>query len=369
MKNVSGLEAVYQDYKDQDVVFHYVYKSLAHPEINNFVAPHTLEERLLHIARFKEITGSQIPWICDSMDNMFANAFGGAPNGEFVIDPEGIVVRQRFWSNPKTLRADLAAMLGPVQSPTSPEQALPGFEMPRSKVASGVVPALALPGGLRPLLTTPAESDLPAFAKLRVEGSASLLGEDRKGSLYLGLYLDPLYQVHWNNRAGDVLIQVTTPDGMEISQSSLKGPQVKEDADIDPRQFLVELDRKKQDGPLTISVTYTVCDDAETFCHTVTQDYEVEFRTDREFGSRPGTFMPGMFARVMQLDRNGDGRIEGDEFPPQRATLFLSHMDRNLDQVIDRAEVEAFFRLFNNGRGFESPYDDGNQPANDRAPF
>lgn len=353
---------MYQDYHDKDVNFYYVYKSLAHPEINNFVAPHTLKERLAHIAEFRKITGSKIPWICDSMDNMFANAFGGAPNGEFVIDPEGKVVRQRFWSNPVTLRNDLTELVGEVESPTLPQDALPHFSMPEREVASGVVPRIDLPRGLSPLVMKPAESDLPTYAKLHVEATRDLLGEDQKGQLYLGLYLDPIYKVHWNNRASDIMINVKLPDGMTISESKLKGPTVEEDSDMDPRQFLVELDRAGVNEPVEVTVFYTVCDDAETFCHTITQSYTIEFRTERELGTRPGIFMPGMFANTRDMDRNGDGKISGSEFPENKASLYLSHMDLNLDGVLEMHEVDAFMRLFNSGRGFDSPYDDGKQP-------
>ena len=366
MKNLSGLEAVYQDYHEKDVNFFYIYKSLAHPEINNFVAPHTLKERLTHISTFHEITGSKIPWICDSMDNMFASAFGGAPNGEFVIDPEGKVVRQRFWSNPVTLRNDLAEFVGEVENPISPEDALPNFELPRREIASGVVPRLDLPGGLMPLKTEPFESDFPAFAKLRVEASRPLLGEKKKGTLFLGLYLDPIYKVHWNNRAGDIRVSIKKTDGLEISESELTGPVVKEDADIDPRQFLIEMDRTDMEEPLEVTVHYVVCDDAETFCHTITQSYSVQFKTDREFGTRPGVFMAGLFAKVKDLDRNGDGKIEGDEFPEGKATMYLSHMDLNLDDALQMSEIDAFMSLFNDGRGFSSPYDDGDKPDFDR---
>lgn len=355
---------MYQDYAEKDINFYFVYKSLAHPEINNFVSPHTLEERLKHIEEFQKITGSKIPWLCDSMDNMFSNAFGRPPNGEFVIDPEGIVVRQRFWSNPVTLRNDLSEFLGEVENPTSPTDALPDFKMPVREVASNIVPRIDLPAGLRGLILEPGECDYPAYAKLRVEASQELLGETGKGQMYVGLYLDPIYKVHWNNRAGNVQVQINVAEGMSVDKATLKGPEVKADADVDPRQFLVEIDRNEQEKtPIEIVVSYVVCDDDETFCHTVSQSYSVEFRTERELGTRPGTFMNGMFFDVKDLDRNGDGKIEGDEFPPKESSKFLSHMDFNLDNVIEMSEVDRFMSIFNNGQGFYSPYDDGDKPG------
>ena len=83
--------------------FYYVYKTVQHPLVNNFVAPYSLKERLMHVAEVKRRARTKIPWICDTMTNDVVRAFG-APNGEYVIDPEGKIVRKRFWSNPRTLR-------------------------------------------------------------------------------------------------------------------------------------------------------------------------------------------------------------------------------------------------------------------------
>ena len=87
---------MYRDYRNKDVNFYYVYKTLAHPEINGYVSPKTIEERLKHIAEFKANTKSEMPWLCDSMDDALKAAFKTAPNGEFILDPEGKIVRKRF---------------------------------------------------------------------------------------------------------------------------------------------------------------------------------------------------------------------------------------------------------------------------------
>ena len=109
------METVFRDYRDKGVQFYYVYKSVQHPEINNFVSAFSITERLKHIAEAKRLMKTEIPWICDSMDNQIKSAFGGPPNGEFVIDPDGVIVRKRFWSNPIILRQDLEKLVGPVE--------------------------------------------------------------------------------------------------------------------------------------------------------------------------------------------------------------------------------------------------------------
>ena len=109
---------MYRDYRNKDVQFFYVYKSVEHPEVNNFISAFNIEELLKHIALAKERFKTEMPWICDTMDNEVETAFGGAPNGEYVLDPEGKIVRKRFWSNPKTLRADLEELIGKVDKIT-----------------------------------------------------------------------------------------------------------------------------------------------------------------------------------------------------------------------------------------------------------
>lgn len=350
---------MFRDYRSKGVEFYYVYKTVQHPEINNFLTAFTIEERLRHIAEAKRRFRTEIPWICDTMDNTVKQAFGGAPNGEFILDSEGTIVRKRFWSNPDTLRRDLGELVGPVDPVTTVDDLPARFTVETRPIASGVVPRIALPGGLRPLQTTPIiEKDgHPFFAKLRVEATQSALGTG-KGKLYLGVYLDPLYQVHWNNRAGRVAIEVTPPDGIELSEHQLQSPVVKADADVDPRQFLIDISGRS-DKPLRIAVTYTACDDAQTFCLTIRQQYEVMLKPSRGAGSRPGIFMPAMFANVRTFDKNKDGRITPDELPEGRVTLYVGHMDYNANGVIESDEVDTFLAMFNNGRGFDSANNDG----------
>lgn len=349
------------DYSPKDVQFFYVYKSLAHPEINSFVSPVTKEERLLHIAEFGRRTNSKMPWLCDTMANELAAAVGGAPNGEYIIDPEGKLIVKRFWSNPETLRADLAGLVGEVQPATKVADIDVEFAVETREIASGIVEPLALPAGLAPVkMEALIEDETPFFAKLRAEASRQVIGQGQgRGKLYLGVYLDPLYKVHWNNEAGRVRIKIETNNGILLSETLLESPEVEEPADIDPRQFLLDISARHVDDPLEITLDYFACDDAGTFCIPVTQKYRVTLVRDTNGGSRPGVFMPEMFADVKDFDANGDGKITRDEIPPGNATLFLGHLDRNFDDVIDPSEIEAFLKMMNNGRGFVTDKNDG----------
>lgn len=343
------METVYRDYQDK-VQFFYIYKSLAHPEINNFVSAFNKKERLLHIKRAKEMLHTDVPWICDTMDGAFTKAFGGAPNGEYILDPNGKIVRKRFWSSPATVRSDLESLVGKSQTTTKVADLEKVFEPKPTKIASGVLPPVDLPAGLGAMQIEPMDDDgHPYYAKLRVEGTAGLA--TGVGELYLAVHLDPLYNVHWNNEAGKVSIELECDGILAVPNSTLTAPDVEVKADVDPRQFLIPAKTLDRGGVFIARVYYTVCDDAETFCHTIKQEYEVAIARDGQEGSRPGVFLFGMFKDVRNLDKNKDGNITADEIPAGEVTKYMGHIDYNGNEIIESVEIDRFMKMFNNGRG------------------
>ncbi len=350
------METVERDFAPKGVKFYYIYKSLAHPENNGYVAPFDLKERLMHVAEAKRTLGSRIEWICDTMENDLKHALGDRPNSEFVIDPEGKIVVSRSWSKPDQLREDLTKLVGAVDRPTRIADLQMKKQPAPQKAKTGVVRRVQLPGPMSPLKIEPLESDTPHYAKLRAES-----GKDK---LYLGFFLDPLYKVHWNNKAPALEIAIEAPDGVTVTPDRATSPKVDVDADADPREFLVEVSGRSSD-PLKVTVKYFACDDAETFCVPVTQQYRVSFERDRDGGSRrasggnrgvartrpavrggPGQNQnrASMITRMFnQNDRNGDGRLMGDEIPaPMRQRM--AQMDSNGDGAISQTEMETMIR-------------------------
>lgn len=352
--NVPGLETIERDYSPKGVRFYYVYKALAHPEYNNYVTPYTLEERLMHAREAERVLGSRIPWLCDAMSNEVKHSLGNVPNSEFVIDPQGRVARSRVWSNPKALRRDLEQLVGPVEKPTRVEDLdLPEIQ-PAPTVAKGIVPRPELPPGLRPLKIEPqlGDGEQPFYVKLRAEGDRGLL-EGGKGTLYLGFHLDPLYRVHWNNQAPPLVADVRAPSPIKVTPARLEAPKVKEPADADPREFLLDLDAAGASGPLEVSVRYFACDDALTFCVPVDQRYRVHLERDGDGGSairrRPGGGRRGDVAsRLKRMDADGDGRVTEDEARGP-VKMFFDRMDMNGDGAIDAEEAEALRRRMGDG--------------------
>ena len=342
---------MYRDYAPLGVKFHYIYKALAHPEINGYVSPFTIEERLQHVAIAKAQLGSQIDWLCDTMTNDLKHAFGDAPNSEFVIDPAGTVVRKRAWSDPLALRKDLESLVGAVAQPTRVEDLkLPSIS-PARQAAKEVVPRLRLPGQFAPVVTSPmlTESEVPFYVKLRVEADSDLLRQG-KGRLYLGFFLDPIYQVHWNNRAEPMSFEIQAAADTRISPAQGQGPKVSLAADSDPREFVVDVELADRSVPLTVTVRYVACDDAETFCLPVAQSYSITLQADRDGGNRRSA-MPAappasadmssrMRQRVLSFDKDHDGIVQLADVP-DRMRQFLQAADANHDGAIDGDELRT----------------------------
>jgi hypothetical protein len=284
------LETVERDYSPKGVRFYYVYKPLAHAELDGYVTPLTMEERLMHVAEAKRRLGSSVNWLADTMDNVFHDAMGQTPNSEIVIDPDGVIVAARAWSDPEALRQDMERLVGPVDKPTTIAELNLPKQPPPPTVAKGIVPRIERPSGMMTLQIEPVleTTDIPFYVKMRAEGDLGVLTSGN-GTMYLGFHLDPLYRVHWNNEAGPVRFRVTTPSGITMTPANGVGPDVDAPADADPREFLLAVAAEDVDEPLNLEVFYFACDDALTFCIPVTQNYRIWLQQDMNHGpSAPG---------------------------------------------------------------------------------
>jgi len=250
----------------------------------------------MHVTEAKKKLGSRFTWLCDTMANDVKHALGDASNSEFIIGPDGKFVKVRRWSRPEELRADLEELVHEVENPTSiADIGMKRLEPPKT-APKGIVARLQLPGRMTSIKVQPS-TDLslsalplvggePLYVKLRAEVDSQYFQEG-EGKLYLGFFLDPLYEVHWNNQVAPVIYEIEATDGVEITPLVGNGPKVEEKADADPREFLLEISGESQD-PIKLTVKYFACDDAETFCKPVTQHYLVTLQRDRDGGSRRG---------------------------------------------------------------------------------
>lgn len=279
------METVYTDYHDKGVQFIYVYKALAHPEWDGYVTPVSLKERLMQIAEAKRTLGSQFTWLSDNMNNEFKAAMGSAPNSEWVIDPKGVIVARRDWSNAAELRKDLEKFIGPVDHVTTVAELDMPTQEPLKAAASGIVPNIKKPRGMRALVVghNKTENGDPFYAKLRAEAPGDLI-KNGEGSLYLRFMMDPLYHVHWNNLVDPIRVEILAPRGVTVTPSTLVGPAVDAaEGDIDPREFLVQVSGAKAGDVLTLKARYFACTD--DWCLPVEQEYSVTIERDRNGGS------------------------------------------------------------------------------------
>ena len=358
------MEAVYRDYAPKGVRFLYLYKALAHPELNGYVNPVTLEERLMHIEEAKRTLGSEVPWIADSMANNLKHEIGNRQNSEYLIGPDGRVLRARAWSDPEQLRKDLTEFVGTVENPTEVSDLNMKFKAAPDHAPTGVVPRIEKHGTYRALISEPqlAKTDQPFYTKLRAEADQDLL-RSGEGKLYLAFLLDPLHGVHWNNLAPAMDVELTAPNGMRVTPAKLQGPKVAEDADADPREFFVQVNRGDSQEPLGMKFRYFACTD--TWCRPVTQEYLITWEVDRDAGRvRAGRVD---FNRAGQSrapgGRGGQGRgrrVPGAGFAPERSIERLLARDMDGDDRLTAEELPGqmrrnFNRIDQDGNGFLDP--------------
>ena len=353
------------------VKFYYIYKALAHPGLHGYVTPYTLEERLMQVQEAKRTLGSRIPWLSDTMSNDLKHALGDASNPEFIIDPEGKLANKRMWSDPEGLREDLARLVGQVENPTRIADLDLEIPPPREQAAKGVVPPIELPRQMLALEVDPVATDdnVPFYVKLRAEADRDLLRQGA-GKLYLGFHLDPIYAVHWNNLVDPLHFELKLPRGT-ASPLSGAGPKVDVESDSDPREFLIDVDAWQSEAPLQATISYFACDDAETFCIPVTQQFQISLERDPDGGRRAGTFpgrgRGGMAARLLDRDANGDGRISRDEVPERMERIF-GRLDANGDGFIDEDELEGMASRPRMQRFLESDEDGDGRLSRDELP-
>ena len=351
------------------VRFDYLYKALAHPELNGYVDPVSLEERLMHIKEAKRTLGSEVPWIADTMANDLKRALGNRNNSEYLLDPEGRVLRVRAWSDPDQLRKDLEESVGRVENPTEVSDLNMEVKPAPEHAPTGIVPRIEKPWAHRALVAEPqfAKTAEPFYTKLRAEADQALL-RSGEGRLYLAFLPDPFHGVYWNNRSPAMEVELTAPESVTITPAKLTGPEVEEDADADPREFLVHVDRGDSEEPVGIRFRYFAC--TETWCRPVTQEYMITWNVDRaaervrsvrmDFngrGPRPspaggrgrrdapmrpagGPGSQGFLERLLAGDANADDRLSPDELPARMRRNF-ERMDRDGDGCIEPSEIPA----------------------------
>ena len=323
--------------------FFFIYKALAHPERNGILQPVTQEERLVHAREATKRLGNTVPFLVDAIDNRLKHALGDRNNSEFIVDPEGKIVRKRTWSDPEQVRKDLEVLVGKVDKITKPEDIVLKVEKaPADAAAKGVIPKVSR-SGLSAIVAEPQIGKGSVFyAKLRAEAETTVIDEG-KGKLYLGFHLDPFLGAHWNNSKKALRFELDIPEGVKLSMKEGEAPKPKVESDIDPREFLLTVEAWPEGKTVKLTVTYAACTRDE--CHELRQMYELKRQRDRDGGRAVSG--AGFRARspeealkqLMEGDKNKDGQLTKEELPAFLQMSF-AEFDLNKDGVLDKAEIE-----------------------------
>jgi hypothetical protein len=342
---------VHRDYAPKGVKFYFVYKTLAHPELaGDYVQPFTLEERLVHARQAEKQLGASIPWLVDAIDNRLKHALGNRPNSEFIIDPQGVIVRKRAWSHPAQVRSDLEQLVGPAEQITKEEDVQLKLELPRkAPAARGVVERIDR-SAMQAIVARPKiePQGQPFFAKLRAEADEDLM-QRGAGKLYLGFHLDPFHDAHWNNLTRPLSFQLEAPEGVKLERIAGEAPQVEAASDADPREFLLAVESWPSGQPIRLTVTYFACV-GDTACHAVKQEYELRLVRDQDAGGARGDgagFWGDEFLdRMLLQDKDRDGVLNKSEVHGLVLPHF-KHFDVNADSTLDRDELTAVLDWLN----------------------
>ncbi len=277
------IEAVHRDYSSKGVNFYYLYKNLAHPENNGYIKPYTIEERLSHVEEAKRLLQTKVSWLTDPMTDEVTQAFGGLSNSEFLFDPDGKVAYMKDWSDGNELRKKLENLVGKVSKVTSVESlGLPDV-IGKSTKYEGIVSKIEVDEIMFPVIIEPEPVATKYYVKLRAEVNESLLVQG-KGQIYLGFHLDPIHHVHWNNLADPVRYEIEENENIQVNPARGLGPKVEQPSDIDPREFLVNVENWAIDEPLELSLKYFACDENDKWCIPASQRYKIYRKFDHTGG-------------------------------------------------------------------------------------
>jgi len=272
------------------------------------------------------------------MSNDVKHALGNAPNSEYILDAEGRIFALRGWSDPTATREDFERLLGQVENPTTiADLNLPSNPPP--KIAPrGIVPRIDRP---RNMIAIRYEAQVgfrtdPIYAKLRAEAEPELL-RNGTGKLYLGFFPDPIYGVHWNNLVDPIRYEIKAPNGITVSPAQGEGPRIEESSDVDPREFLIEIEGAQPGQKLELEVRYFGCNDEEGWCKAVSESYTLLLEGDPD-GGRPRP--PASNNRPNQ--RRGRGNA-----PPE---FVIRRFDQNQNGQLDPEERPAIMQFFDTNK-------------------
>jgi hypothetical protein len=153
------------------------------------------------------------------------------------------------------------------------------------------------------------------------------------------------------------------PENVTVTPARGSGPKVKTPSDIDPREFLLDIDELRQisNTVIKVKVKYFACNDDEGWCKPVNQTFLVTLEADRDAGSvrqRGGRGGRGGFAGGQRPGAGGrGGRPPMGNGPRVMGTIEKVDLKERLVVTVDRSaggkktvHVPAGVSIFRNGQ-------------------
>lgn len=360
VENYRDIEAIAHDYHSLGVQFYYLYRFLSHPENNGYLQPFNQLERARQVQKAAELLMTKIDWLYDSMDNQTARAL--APentNNVFVFSSDGKELFAGNLSDPAALRVALKNAAGEPDTVTSSSRFHSPLITPLNPSKPRLLDRVHFNPDKEPFLPvqiTPMDSQMPYYAKLRVEASKALL-RTGDGKLYLGFNVDPLYQMQWNNEGEPLEYEIRAMSPGIVAPSKNTAPLIEaQTTDTEPREFVLSAHQLDLSKPLILRVHYSVFSPSLNKSIDVQQRYLISLKADpcggeayrRQIAYKDeprikNTVSTDMPFALRQYDSNGDGKLTRSEVSGNLWTKFPD-IDTNRDGYLNREEYAEYLK-------------------------
>lgn len=331
-KAYTGIEALNVDYAPKGVQFFFVYKSLRHPELDGYVEPQNISERLLMIKEVKKRLGTKVPWIADAMDDNIRIALKASSQSIYLISPEGEIVQAWDKLNEQDIRKALSDKVGEAPTlTTTKDLGLAPIKRYEKRSNESTKITIERPEGLNILTIEPTKPEDTYYVKLRAEADSALL-ETGNGKLALGFFPDPILDAHWNNLTPPMKYVLKLPQGIIASPQEASAEVGSGDSDTDPRQFWVDIKGAKPSDSIELTLHYYGC--TPNMCKALTHKYIIslapELKSARTFGFNKGN-----------QKNNQKGNQRGNNNASHSSDDMIKNMDINSDGKISKSEAKG----------------------------
>ena len=108
--SIEGMNELYDDYKDEDVAFFFVYVREAHPG-DRLPSHEEREDKARAAEFFREEEDVEMPILVDEVKGSIHKKYGGLPNPAYIVDKSGHVAFRCLWAQAEVLAEALDELL------------------------------------------------------------------------------------------------------------------------------------------------------------------------------------------------------------------------------------------------------------------